>query len=111
VLTVTGGVCEFQATQDAQAGRTIVIKVSVCSPTGRDLSSESVTLTAFELVGPGGTTTPQSTGNANAGGVFRKTGKTYSYNLKTTGLTAGAYQLKFRVSGDSIPQTVRFSIR
>jgi MBG domain-containing protein/putative Ig domain-containing protein len=111
VLTVTAGVCEFQATEDANAGRTIVIKVSLCSPTGRDLSSDSVTLTAFEVTGPSGTTTPQSAGNSNPGGVFRKTGKTYSYNLKTTGLPAGAYQLKFRVSGDSIPQTVRFSIR
>ena len=111
VLTVTGGVCEFEATQDANAGRTIVIKVSLCSPTGRDLSSDSVTLTAFEVTGPGGTTTPQSAGNSNPGGVFRKTGKTYTYNLKTTGLATGAYQLKFRVSGDSIPQAVRFSVR
>jgi hypothetical protein len=111
VLTVTGAVCEFEATQDANAGRTIVVKVSLCSPTGRDLSSSSTTVTAFELVGPNGTTTPQSAGNSNPGGLFRKTGKTYTYNLKTTGLVAGAYQLKFRVSGDSVPQTVRFSIR
>jgi hypothetical protein len=112
VLTVTGGICEFEATQDAHAGQTIAIKVSVCSPTGRDLSSESVTLTAFELVKPNGTTTaPQNAGRSNPGNVFRKTGKGYTYNLKTTGLAAGAYQLRFRVSGDPIPQIVRFSIR
>jgi hypothetical protein len=112
VLTVTGGVCEFQATENANAGRTIVIRVSLCSPTGRDLSSESVTLTAYEIIRPDGSiTTPQGEGNSNPGRAFRKTGKTYSYNLKTTGFASGAYQLKFRVSGDPVPQTVRFSIR
>jgi hypothetical protein len=112
VLTVTGGVCEFQATENANSGRTIVIRVSLCSPTGRDLSSESVRLTVSEIIGPGGASiTAQGEGNSNPGGVFRKTGKTYSFNLKTTGLASGAYQLKFRVSGDPVPQTVRFSIR
>jgi hypothetical protein len=112
VLTVTGGICEFEATQDAHAGQAIAIKVSLCSPTGRDLSSESVTLTAVEIVKPNGTTTaPQNAGHSNPGNVFRKTGKGYTYNLKTTGLAAGAYQLKFRVSGDPVLQTVRFSIR
>ena len=32
---------------DPRAGRTIVIKVSLCSPAGRDLSSPSITVTAW----------------------------------------------------------------
>jgi len=58
-------------------------------------------------------TVPEDPGNANPDGNFRYDAGLpgYIYNLKTTGLAGGTWELRFRVAGDPTEHGAGFQIR
>jgi hypothetical protein len=99
------------------SGSNVPIKLSICDNAGKNKSSASITLTAVQLkkLPSGPTMTPSNnllTGNRN----FKfdptlKVGGGYQYNLKTSGLTAGSYQLIFTATGDPQQHQAPFAMR
>jgi hypothetical protein len=108
----------FDSTQPANSGRTIPVKLTLCSSTGKNLSDPSVTVTAVILtqLATGATSPVQDAGNSNPGNNFRfdptlAPGGGYIFNLKTTGLGSGAWQMTFTASGDSTQHALTFQIK
>jgi len=93
-LTITYQVCvRFDQTKAARAGRTIPIKLDLCTAAGIGSSSPSVALktrTLLQLSGAA-TTDVQDAGDANPDSDFRYVGPGYVFNLQTTGLTTGTW--------------------
>ena len=94
------------------------IKLQLCDGSGNDVSSSSITAHAISLTqisssisGP-----VQDSGNANSDNDFRfdsglgSTGG-YIFNLKTTGLSTGTYNLNFTVTGDSFVYAAPFQVK
>ena len=80
---------------------------------GNNLSSANlvvnavgVSLISTSVYGP-----VEDAGNANPDNDFRFSGDSYIFNLKTTGLTTGVYNLYFRVGADPTLHTVQFQIK
>jgi hypothetical protein len=96
-------------------GSTIPVKLQLCDVNGTNTSSPGVTLNSVGLVKIDNTasTTVDTTTSATADRDFRYDAGLggYIYNLKTTGLTTGTWQLNFTTSGDGVPHSVRFDIR
>lgn len=98
---------------------TVPIRIQLCDAQAQNLSSESVVVTATELVKMDGTaasTVVDDAGNANPDDAFRydpTLGGTggYIYNLSTKGLSAGTWELRFTVTGDTTTYSVRFDLR
>ncbi|HXD74985.1 MAG TPA: MBG domain-containing protein [Vicinamibacterales bacterium] len=113
-LTVTTGVCVlFDNTKAVKSGATIPIKLQLCDSSGNNLSSPSITLhaTSVSQLSTSSSWDVQDAGNANPDDDFRYSPPQYIFNLKTTGLGTGTYQLNFAVSGDPTPHSVTFSVR
>lgn len=109
-LMVTYAVCLADAVKSpATRGSTIPVKLQLCGDGSAVVSSPSLVVTAYQIAPTGAG--PQDSGEANPGNVFRLTGAGYLFNLQTTGLASGAYQLLIRVSGDPVIHAVPFSIR
>jgi hypothetical protein len=91
------------------------MKLQLCSATGENLSSAQVIVHAIgvSLVSSSTTGTPEDAGNANPDGDFRVVGPPVSYifNLKTTGLVSGTYNLTFTAGGEPTEYMVPFQIR
>jgi Bacterial Ig-like domain (group 3)/Lamin Tail Domain/Divergent InlB B-repeat domain len=113
-LTVGYGVVAlYDQTKAANSGSTIPVKVEITNADGTNVSSADMVLTAVG-VGPASTNTygpVANAGNANPNNIFRFTGDSYIFNLKTTGLAAGVYKLYFRVGSDPTLHTVQFQVR
>ena len=112
--TVSYRICPFyNQTQPILAGSTLPVKLQICDANGVNLSSSAVALTAVNVVNTasGSTTAPASAGSANLGNQFRWSDGTYVFNLMTTGLTSGTYQLRFTVANDPIIHSVGFVVR
>jgi len=115
-LTVTNNVCAlYDQTRPVKSGATMPIKVALCDANGVNLSNPMIALTAtgvsFVSVNVDGV--PQDAGNANPDSNFRYDESLggYIFNLQTTGLTTGTYQLNFSASGDPVTHNVHFAIR
>ena len=112
-LTVTYAVCKnYDVTQAKMSGSTYPIKVTVCDANGNNAASGNTVLTGIGW----GTTTPAYTplpdaGNSNGNGTFRNTGGSFMWNLKTTGMSSGAYNVFFNISGDPVMHSAPFVIR
>jgi hypothetical protein len=104
---------DYDTTRQHNSGSTIPIKVRLCDMAGGNISSPSIALTAIGVrLTPGGALMPaQDAGNSNPGGVFRYQSAGYMFNLKTTGLATGLYELQIAVSGDPTVYGVAFRIR
>ncbi|MDQ3745210.1 MAG: hypothetical protein M3444_12575, partial [Acidobacteriota bacterium] len=103
----------YDQTQAANSGSTIPVKLEITSAVGANVSSADTVLTAVG-VGPVSTNTygpVEDAGNANPYNIFRFTGDSYIFNLKTTGLAAGVYNLYFRVGSDPTLHAVQFQVR
>ena len=106
-ITVSYGVCLlYDATKAAQPGSTIPIKLQLCSASGANQSSPASLPRAVDAVLTGSATPVgvSASGNANPGNVFRydaTLGGTggYIFNLDTTGLASGSWQLRFSLNG------------
>jgi len=94
------------------------VKLQLCDGSGNDLSSSTITLhaTSVTQVSTSISGQVQDAGNANPDNDFRfdsTLGPTggYIFNLKTTGLTTGTYNLNFTVTGDSFVYAASFQVK
>ena len=107
----------FDASKSFKAGRVVPLKLALCDANGHNLSRADLVLTATDLVHQDATAStvlaPDSPGEANADGVFRydATLGGYVFNLSTTGLTTGTWELQFRVSGEAAVYGIRFDVK
>jgi hypothetical protein len=112
-------VCLFyDPTKAAKSGSTVPIKLVLCSNTGDDLSSPSIVAHAISITQTSTSISGQvqDAGNANPDNNFRfdsSLGTTggYIFNLKTTGLSTGTYNLNFTVTGDSYVYAAPFQVK
>lgn len=108
----------YDPTKAAKSGSTIPIELQLCNGGGGNLSSPgivvhavSVTQISTSISGP-----VEDAGNANPDNDFRfdaSLGGTggYIFNLKTTGLPTGTYNLNFTVTGDSFIYAAPFQVK
>jgi len=103
----------YDQTKVANSGSTIPIKLEITDANGNNLSSANTVVNAVGLAlvstnvyGP-----VVDAGNANPDSNFRFAGDSYIFNLKTTGLSTGVYNLYFTVGSDPTLHTVQFQIK
>lgn len=108
----------YDPSQPHQAGSTAVITVTVCDPTsGADLSTTSMTLVATSLTDANGTSYPVlHPGDSFPGNAFTfdptlGTSGGFQFNLETTGLPSGTYQLAVTVNGSPAANTLTVIVR
>ncbi len=118
-LSVTFGICLlYDPTKAVKSGATYPIKIQLCDVNGNNVSASS---TVVHAVGAGLITTTtfgevMDTGNANPDNNFRYdsglggTGG-YIYNLKTTGLSTGTYNMYFTAGSDPVLHAVQFQVK
>lgn len=101
-----------------KSGATIPIKISLCDSGGNDVSSSSIVVTAVSLlqVSTSTTDTIEDAGNSNPDNNFRfdptlGVAGGYVFNLKTTGLGTGTYNLGFTAGSDPTVHTVSFQVK
>jgi hypothetical protein len=114
--TVTFGTCLlYDPTIAKKSGSTYPIKLQLCDADGRNVSSPSivvhatgVSMTTTNALGP-----LDDSGNANPDFDFRYDASLggYIFNLKTTGLTTGTYDLNFTAGSDSIGHSAPFAVK
>jgi hypothetical protein len=113
-LTVGYGIVVlYDQTKEHQSGSVIPIKLEITDANGNNISSDSTVITAVGIAlvsttvyGP-----VRHSGNSSPDNLFRFTGDSYIFNLDTTGLTTGIYNLYFTVGADPTLHTVQFQIR
>lgn len=108
----------YDPTKAVRSGATQPIKLQLCNGSGADQSSSNITLhavsitqTSTSIAGP-----VEDSGNANPDSDFRfdlTLGTTggYIFNLKTSGLIPGTYNLNFSVTGDSFVYVAPFQVK
>jgi Bacterial Ig-like domain (group 3)/Lamin Tail Domain/Divergent InlB B-repeat domain len=103
----------FDQTQVHQSGSTIPIKLAITDVNGNNLSSAGTVVTAvgISLVSTTVYGPVSDSGNSNPDDNFRFNGDSYIFNLKTTGLATGIYNLYFTVGSDPTLHTVQFQIK
>jgi len=108
-----GIVTLYDQTKVHQSGSTIPIKLKITDANGNNLSSAGTVVTAMgiSLVSTSVYGPVEDAGNANPDNNFRFTSDSYTYNLKTTGLATGTYNLYFTVGTDPTLHTVQFQIK
>lgn len=117
--TIIYGQCLlYDPTKAAKIGSTIPIKLQLCDAQNNDVSAPSVVVHASNLVQ---TSTNASlvvvdAGNANPDNDFRfdpTLGPSggYIFNLKTSGLSTGTYELVFTAGSDPTTHVVYFQVR
>jgi hypothetical protein len=113
-LNVTYAIClDYDPTKAVKSGATYPIKIQLCDINGSNVSSPDITVTA---VGAGLISTSSygdvmDAGNANPDNNFRFTSNRYMFNLKTTGLTTGIYNLYFTAGTDPVLHAVQFRVK
>jgi len=97
---------------------TLPIKLYLCDATGADGSSQNILVTALNVVNriTGAVTPAVHPGNADPDDQFKyKSGVGssggYMFNLKTTGLATGSYDLTFQVASDPVPYSFAVEVR
>lgn len=118
-LTAIYNVCLlYDPTHAVKSGATIPIKISLCDSSGNDVSSSSIAVTAVSLVQVSTSTTDtiEDAGNSNPDNNFRFDPTLgvvggYVFNLKTTGLGTGTYNLGFTAGSDPTVHTVSFQVK
>jgi len=113
-LTVGYGIVAlYDQTKVRQSGSTIPIKLEIAGANGNNLSSAGIVVSAvgISLVSTNVYGPVEDAGNSNPDSNFRFTGDSYTYNLKTTGLATGVYNLYFSVGTDPTLHTLQFQIR
>jgi uncharacterized protein YjbI with pentapeptide repeats len=94
------GIClQYDPTKPTSIGAAVPIRLQLCEGT-RNVSSASIVVEAISIDG-GPPPPPNFQGSSNLGNRFRLDGasKTYTYNLDTTGLSAGPHVMHLRVGG------------
>jgi Tol biopolymer transport system component len=109
----------FEQSRAYRIKSTVPVRLQLCDAQGENLSSQSLVVTATDLVKKDGTASPslvEDAGNANPDNNFRydpTLGDTggYVYNLSTKELSTGTWELRFTVSGDPTTYSVSFDLR
>jgi hypothetical protein len=105
----------YDPTKVHQSGSNVPIKVELANAAGADISSAALVLHAVSVIRVSDNTSsvPQAPGNSQPGNNFTLGGSplSYQFNLKTTGLAAGAYDLAFTVGSAPTIYKLRFQIR
>src|SRR5262249_33177135 len=112
---VTYKICQFyDSTKSHHAGSAIPVRVEICDASNRNLSGTSTNLTALTVLPSNVPPTSKGSSNLNQGfrfePKFTKDGGAYIYNLDTTGLTPGTYNLVYSATGDPILHVAPFSV-
>jgi hypothetical protein len=112
---VTYKVCPFyDSTKTYNTGSAIPIRVEICNASNRNLSSSSTNLVALTVLPAN--VPPSSKGSSNLNQAFRfepkfsKDGGAYVYNLDTTGLAPGRYNLIYNATNDPILHIAPFTV-
>jgi YVTN family beta-propeller protein len=113
--TVSFGLCLlYDDTKAHKAGSTIPIKLRLCDAAGMNVSTASTVLHASSLRRIGSETAAgvEDSGAANPDANFRYDAGLagYIFNLSTTGLSDGVYELSVSASGDLVGHVVRFRV-
>jgi MBG domain (YGX type) len=117
-LTVSYNACLlYDPTRAVKGGATYPIKLYLCDANNVDVSSPGVVLnaTAISLIG-GNAGTVEDAGNANPDSNFRYDATQgpsggYIFNLKTSGLRTGSYNLTFTAGGASTSYSAGFGVK
>ncbi len=117
--TVSYNVCAlYDQFKVWKSGATVPVKLQLCDASGANHSSPGIVVTANQLALVGGALNlpPEDSGNANPDSNFRYDAglQGYIFNLSTSGLGAGTWQVSFSVAGDPAPagtHSVRFGIK
>jgi hypothetical protein len=108
----------YDSTKAVKSGATYPIKLDLCDSAGTDRSSSAIAVQAISITqvstsisGPvedSGDSSPDS--NFRFDATLGSTGG-YIFNLKTTGLTTGSYNVNFTVAGDSFVYAAPFQVK
>jgi predicted extracellular nuclease len=113
-LSVTFNICLlYDPTKAVKSGATYPIKLQLCDINHNNVSSSSIVLHAISVGQVSSTVTGEviSAGEANPDNNFRFDSGQYIFNLKTTGLTTGVYNLNFTAGNDPVVHTVQFQVK
>lgn len=98
-----------------KSGSTAPIKLQLCSATGQNLSSPSIVVQArsLALISTNADGAVEDAGQSNPDGNFRYDASIggYIFNLKTTGLPAGSFELRFTAGNAPGLSGARFKVR
>jgi microsomal dipeptidase-like Zn-dependent dipeptidase len=103
----------YDPTKVKKAGSTVPIKLQICDAAGANLSRPDVAVVATSVLMVSTQTSGpvEDPGNSNPDGNFRYDSGAYHFNLKTTGLAVGTWELRFRIAGDPTEHGAAFQVR
>ena len=113
-LSVTFNICIlYDPNKAVKSGATYPIKLQLCDINGNNVSSADIVVHA---VGVGQVSSTSygdviASGNSNPDNNFRFESGYYIYNLKTSGLGTGIYNLYFTAGSDPVLHTVQFQVK
>jgi hypothetical protein len=113
-LNVTFNICVlYDQTKAVKSGATYPIKLQLCDVNGNNVSSSDITVHAVGVGQVSSTSFGEviASGNANPDNDFRFDSGYYIYNLKTTELDTGVYNLYFTAGTDPVLHTVQFQVK
>jgi uncharacterized protein len=113
-LNVTFKICLlYDPNKAVKRGGTYPIKLQLCDINDNNVSSPSIMLNAVGVSQVSSTAMGDviSAGEANADNNFRFDNGFYIYNLKTTGLGTGIYNLNFTAGSDPVVHAVQFQVK
>lgn len=112
--TVAYNVCAlYDESKAVKSGSVVPVKLKLCDYAGVNVSSAAVVVNAAGVrqVSTSADGALMDAGAANEDNNFRFAGDAYIFNLKTTGLATGTFELRFTASGDPTTHTVRFQVK
>lgn len=112
------GICVlYDQTRSVNGGATFPIKLYLCDVNGNDVSSSTIVLHATAVTNISGYSGPvESPGSANPDNDFRYDSTQgpsggYIFNVNTTGLISGTYNLQFTAGADPTNHAVNFGVK
>jgi microsomal dipeptidase-like Zn-dependent dipeptidase len=105
----------YDPTRAKKLGSTVPVKLQICDAAGANYSRPDVPVTAtgVRLVSTTTTGLLDDSGNANPDSDFRYDASLggYIFNVTTAGLTAGTWEVRFRIGGAPGEHGARFQLR
>jgi hypothetical protein len=108
----------YDPTRSVHSGATLPLKFYLCDANGNDVSTSNIVVHAVRLIqtSTNASEVIQDAGNSNPDNDFRfdytlGTSGGYIFNLKTTGLATGSYQLTVSTGNDPLTHVLNFQVR